>query len=305
MKTNQPILPPVAEREPKITKIHDTELHDDYGWLRDKGAARVTAYLEAENAYTASAMDGTEALQKTLYDEILSHIKEDDVSVPYRDGAWEYLTRTEKGLQYGRYLRRAADVKDSPEEVMLDVNKLAEGQPFMSVGALGISPDGKLLAYTTDNTGFRQYTLKVRDLSTGKDLADTAERVGSVAWAADSATIFYSTEDEQTKRQDRLFRMTLGSAAVEVFHEEDERFNLGVGRTRDRKYLLMEAGSHTTSETWFLDATKPEGAFALIAPRVDDEEYDVDHRDGYFYVRTNWEAEQFRLMKTPVSSSGR
>jgi oligopeptidase B len=306
MKTNQTsILPPIAEREPKRTKIHDTELHDDYGWLREKGAARVTAYLEAENAYTADAMADTEALQKTLYDEILSHIKEDDESAPYRDGDWEYFTRTEKGLQYARYLRRAADVAEAVEETILDVNKLAEGQPFMSVGALGVSPDGKLLAYTTDNTGFRQYTLKVRDLSTGEDLLDSAERVGSVAWAADSATLFYSTEDEQTKRQDRLFRMTLGSAAVEVFHEEDERFNLGVGRTRDRRYLLMEAGSHTTSETWFLDATKPEEAFALIAGRVDDEEYDVDHRDEYFYVRTNWEAEQFRLVKAPVSAPGR
>ena len=299
------LIPPIAEREQHTTPIHNTELHDDYAWLREKGAPRVTAYLEAENAYTAAAMTGTEALQQKLYEEILSHIKEDDASVPYRDGAWEYVTRTDKGKQYARYLRKPADVADAPEQVMLDVNVLAEGQAFMSLGAIGVSPDGKLLAYTTDNTGFRQYTLHVRDLTTGAELPDTAERVGSIAWAADSQTLFYTTEDDQTKRQDRVFRLALGGAAVEVFHEEDERFNVGVGRTRDRRYVLLEAGSHTTSETWYLDATAPTGTFTLIAARVDDEEYDVDHRDGYFYIRTNHEAEQFKLVRTPVTSTGR
>ena len=147
-------VPPVAEREPKITPIHGTELQDDYAWMREKGAARVTAYLEAENAYTAAAMSGTETLQQTLYDEILSHIKEDDVSLPYRDGDWEYLTRTEKGKQYARFCRRPVG-KAEDEVVVLDVNVLAEGQPFMSVGTMSVSPDGRLLAYTTDNTGFR------------------------------------------------------------------------------------------------------------------------------------------------------
>jgi oligopeptidase B len=298
-------VPPVAEREPKTTPIHNTELHDDYAWMRDKGSPRVTEYLEAENAWTAATMEGTETRQKALYDEILSHIKEDDASVPYRDGDWEYLTRTEKGKQYARYLRRRAGVADAAEEVLLDVNLLAEGQPFMSVGALGVSPDGKLLAYTTDNTGFRQYTLHVGDLASGADLNDTAERVGSIAWAADSHTLFYATEDEQTKRQDRVFRLTLGSGAVQVFHEEDERFNVGVGRTRDRKYVLLEAGSHTTSESWFLPSAEPEQAFTLIAKRVDDEEYDVDHREGFFYIRTNHNAEQFRLVKAPVATPGR
>jgi oligopeptidase B len=296
--------PPLAEREPKKIAIHGTELTDDYGWLREKGAPGVTAYLEAENAYTAAAMRGTETLQQTLYDEILSHIKEDDVSVPYRDGAWEYLTRTEKGRQYGRYCRRPVG-KPEAEEVILDVNLLAEGQPFMQVGTLTVSPDGRLLAYTTDATGFRQYRLAVKNLETGELLAETAERVGSVVWAPDSQTLFYSTEDEQTKRQDRVFRHVLGASPVEVFHEEDERFNLGVGRTRDREYLLLEAGSHTTSETWVLYAATPTASFRLLAERVDDEEYDVDHRGGFFYIRTNHEAEQFRLMRTPVTETGR
>jgi oligopeptidase B len=296
--------PPVAEREPKKTAIHGTELIDDYAWMREKCAPRVQSYLEAENAYTAAAMRGTEELQQTLYDEILSHIKEDDVSVPYRDGAWEYLTRTEKGRQYARYCRRPVGRPDA-EEVMLDVNLLAEGQPFMQVGTLSVSKDGRLLAYTTDATGFRQYTLAVKNLETGEMLPDKAERVGSVVWAPDSATLFYSTEDEQTKRQDRVFRHVLGALAVEVFHEADERFNVGVGRTRDREYLLLEAGSHTTSETWVLYAATPTASFRLLAERVDDEEYDVDHRGGFFYIRTNRGAEQFRLMRAPVTEVGR
>jgi oligopeptidase B len=296
--------PPVAEREPKKTAIHGTELIDDYAWMREKCAPRVQSYLEAENAYTAAAMSGTEELQQTLYDEILSHIKEDDVSVPYRDGAWEYLTRTEKGRQYARYCRRPVGRPDA-EEVMLDVNLLAEGQPFMQVGTLSVSKDGRLLAYTTDATGFRQYTLAVKNLETGEMLPDRAERVGSVVWAPDSATLFYSTEDEQTKRQDRVFRHVLGALAVEVFHEADERFNVGVGRTRDREYLLLEAGSHTTSETWVLYAATPTASFRLLAERVDDEEYDVDHRGGFFYIRTNRGAEQFRLMRAPVTETGR
>jgi oligopeptidase B len=295
---------PVAGREVKRTTIHGVELVDDYAWMRDKGSARVQSYLEAENAYTAKSMRGTEGLQERLYEEILSHIQEDDVSVPYRDGDWEYLIRTEKGKQYARYCRRPVG-RSEAEEVFLDVNVLAEGQAFMSVGTLSVSPDGRLLAYTTDATGFRQYTLAVKDLATGELLADTAERVGSIVWAGDSSTLLYSTEDEQTKRQDRVFRLALSGTPVEVFHEDDERFNVDVGRTRDRKYLLLEARSHTTSETWFLSAENVTGEFRLIAGRVDDEEYDVDHRDGFFYLHTNHEAEQFRLMRAPVAYTGR
>jgi oligopeptidase B len=299
--------PPIARREPTSTPIHNTALLDDYAWMRNKGADEVTAYLEAENAHTADFMRGTEDLQKQLYDEILSHIKEDDVSVPYRDGDWEYLTRTEKGMQYPRFCRRPAG-KPEEETVILDVNELAEGQPFMSLGAIGISPNGKLLAYTTDNTGFRQYTLAIKDLTTGQLLLDKAERIGSIAWSSDSATLFYSTEDEQTKRQDRVFRHAVGSTTAndsEVFHETDERFNLCLGRTRDRQYLLLSIGSHTTSETWFLSAAYPTESFRCIAPRVDEEEYDVDHRAGFFYIRTNREAKQFKLVRTPVEQTGR
>ena len=177
--TKEKVVPPKAERRTNITKMHGVALRDDYAWLREKGSDAVRVYLEAENAYTAVVMTGTEGLQETLYQEILSHIQEDDVSVPYADGAWEYLIRTEKGKQYARYCRRPVGRVEA-EEVFLDVNALAEGQAFMSVGTLSVSPDGRLLAYTTDCTGFRQYTLAVKDLTTGEMLGDTAERVGSI-----------------------------------------------------------------------------------------------------------------------------
>jgi oligopeptidase B len=283
--------------------------------MRDKSSAEVIAHLEAENAYTLSVMASTEELQVKLYAEMLSHIKETDVSVPYLQRGWFYYVRTVEGSQYPIHCRKVAAGADSvtfdesqPEEILLDVNLLAVGQPFMSVGAMSVSPDGFLLAYSTDNTGFRQYTLHVRDLKTGKDLADTAARVGSVTWAADSRTLFYTTEDEVTKRHDHLFRHRLGDPAEEdaiIYEERDERFNLGVGKTRDGKYLLMEAGSHTTNEYSYLSAETPGGGFLVIAPRAEENEYYVDHRDGLFYIRTNDTGKNFRVVTVPVGGGGR
>ena len=303
---------PVARPEPQELSLHGTTLHDNYAWMRDKDSPEVLAYLEAENAFTEAAMADTKPLQESLYREMLSHIKETDESAPYRYGAWWYSTRTVEGLQYPIHCRRERRgeryVESGPETILLDVNRLAEGQAFMSVGALAVSPDGNLLAYTTDNTGFRQYTLHVRDLRTGADLADTAERVGSVTWAADNATLFYTTEDEVTKRQDKLHRHSLGEpveADALVYDEVDERFNLGVGKTRDARYLILEAGSHTTSESRFLAGDEPQGTFQVIAPRVDDQEYTVDHRDGRFYIRVNDTGKNFRVVTAPVERSGR
>ena len=173
---------------------------------------------------------------------------------------------------------------------------------------MAISPDGNFLAYSTDPTGFRQYTLHLRDLRTGEDLADTAERVGSVTWATDSRTLFYATEDETTKRQDHIFRHTLGAPATDdalVLHEPDERFNVGIGRTRDGQYLKIEIGSHTTNEYRFLSAANPTGEFQLVAPRVDDQEYYPDHRDGVFYIRTNDAGKNFRVVTAPPATPGR
>ena len=309
--------PPAARRDATNTQIHGTTLQDDFRWLREKDSAEVLDYLNAENAHTAAAMAPTEALQKTLYDEMLSHIKETDESVPYRFGDWFYLTRTVEGSQYAIHSRRRAHGPanvpshadpSEPEHIFLDVNQLAEGKPFMSLGALSISPDGNLLAYSTDETGYRQYTLHIRDLRTMTDLPDTAERVGSVVWAADSQTIFYTTEDETTKRQDHLFRHTVGTPTQSdpvVFHESDERFNVGIGKTRDGRYLMVEVGSHITNEYRFLAADQPTNEFTLIAPRTEEHEYFPDHRNGIFFIRTNDLGKNFRVVTAPVSSPGR
>jgi oligopeptidase B len=319
--SNPPAQPPEARRDPTPTTLHGVTLADDYRWMRDKTSPEVLEYLTAENAYTAAVMAHTAPLQATLYAEMLSHIKETDESVPYRLGDWFYSTRTVEGSQYPIHCRRAASspALDSafdpaqPEQVILDVNQLAEGKPYMALGGLAVSPDSNLLAYSTDSTGFRQYTLHLRDLRTGQDLPDSAERVGSLAWAADSSTLFYSTEDPTTKRQNRIFRRALGTPSAEdvlLFDEPDERFNVGVGKTRDGLYLLIEAGSHTSNEYRFLAAADPTGEFRLIAPRLDDQEYYPDHRatpetGGLFYIRTNDAGKNFRVVTAPVAAPGR
>ncbi len=293
--------------------MHGETLQDDYFWLREKESPEVRAYLEAENAYTDAVMAPTKDLQEQLYRELLSHIKETDTSVPYRDGNWWYLTHTVEGSQYAIHCRRAAANglrydESLPEEVLLDVNKLAEGEAFMALGSLSVSPDGNLLAYTTDNTGFRQYTLHVKDLRTGELLPDTAQRVGALVWTPDSRMLFYSVEDEQTKRHNRILRHALGSVAADdvlIYEETDERFNVGVGRTRDRKYLLLAAESHTTTEYRFLDPTDPTSEFQMLAERVADQEYSVDHRHGLFYIRVNDTGKNFRVVTAPVTEPGR
>jgi oligopeptidase B len=307
MTSTQPVLvqPPIARRQENVTTIHGKRLTDDYGWLREKTNPEVIAFLEQENAYTAAVMKPTAELQASLYTEMISHIKEDDVSVPFRDGDYFYYTRTEQGAQYPIYCRKHGSLEAS-EEVILDMNQMATG--FLALGAFTVSDDGNLLAYSTDTTGFRQYTLHVKDLKTGEVLSDSAERVGSVVWAAGGRTLFYTIEDEATKRQYQLFRHIVGQPQGEdllVYEESDERFNIGAGRTRDDKYLILESASHTTSEEQFLRADDPEGRWTLIEPRRDNIEYYADHRDGLWYLRVNDTARTFRLVTAPVATPGR
>jgi oligopeptidase B len=312
--------PPVARTEPTNTSLHGVTLIDDYAWLRNKESAEVTAYLEAENAYAEAWMAPLGDLREELYQEMLSHVKQTDVSVPFRDGSWLYYTRTEEGRQYAIHCRRRAKDQagaarpgdapevDAPEEILLDGNQLAEGHAFFAIGATDITDDGRWLAYTTDTTGFRQYTLHIKDLQTGETLAEEVERVGSVVWAADDLTLFYTVEDEDQKRQFQLWRHTRGAATTAdalVFEEPDERFNVGAGRTRDGKYLVMESASHTTSESRALAADDPTGAFAVIEPRRDEHEYSIDHRNGLWFIRTNDAGRDFRLVTAPVAAPGR
>lgn len=297
--------PPVAPRRPAETVLYGIHLPDDYRWLRDKEDPAVVAYLKDENAYTEAVMKPAAPLRERLYAEMLSHIQETDSSVPFPDRGYFYYTRTEQSAQYAIYCRKKVSL-ENPEEIILDVNQLARNEPFMALGAFAVSPDGNLLAYSTDNTGFRQYTLTVRDLKTGESLPDTAQRVGSLVWAADSQTLFYTQEDEETKRQFQLYRHQLGRPAGEdalVYEETDERFSIGVGQTRDRRYLLLESGSHTSSEARYLPACEPGGKWTLIEPRREDIEYSVYHRDGVFYLRINDTSRNFRVVMTQVGET--
>ena len=297
--------PPVAKTEPKVTDINGVKLVDNYAWLREKKNPEVKAYLDAENLYTDAVMKPTEPLQETLYKEMLSRVKETDVEVPYKEGGYFYYVRTEAGKQYGIRCRKKGSM-DAPEEILLDVNELAKGQAFMSLGAFRVSEDGNLLAYTTDNTGYRQYTLAVKDLRTGKLLGDHAERVDSVTWANDNKTIFYTVEDAVSKRGYQLYRHAVGTVGVDplLFEEKDERFDIGVGKTRSNAYILMFSGSHTTSEARYIPADQPMAEWKVIEPRKQDVEYYPDHNGDFFYIRTNDNGRNFRMVKASVSNPG-
>src|SRR5262245_24642596 len=261
--------PPVARKVPKVDTVHGDRRQDDYFWLRDKANPEVAAYLEAENAYADAMLKPTVAFQDALYKEMLGRIKETDEEPPYRKDGFFYYSRTVEGKQYPIYCRKQGSL-DAPEQVTLDLNALAEGKKFMALGSYTVSDDGRQLAYSTDDNGFRQYTLYVKDLATGQTSAKVAEKVGSVAWAADNKTLFYTVEEDKTKRQYRLYRHAIDSAAPHdlVYEEADQSFNIGVYRTRSKQYLILGIGSLTTSEARFLAADKPTGDFQMVAPRV-------------------------------------
>ena len=294
--------PPVAKKVPHVSEVNGHKMVDNYFWLRDKPNPEVRAYLEAENAYTEAVMKPTEGFQKKLYAEMLGRIKETDVEVPYREGEYFYYVRTEAGKQYPIRCRRKGSM-DAPEEVLLDVNELAKGQAFMSVAAFAVSPDGNQLAYSYDNTGFRQFTLAVKDLQTGKNLVDHAERVGSVVWANDNKTIFYSQEDAVSKRQYRLYRHTAGTAEADalVYEEKDERFDVSAAKTLSQAYIFLLLTSHTTSEARYIPASDPTAEFKVMEPRKQGVEYYPDHNGDSFYIRTNDTGRNFRLVRAPVN----
>jgi oligopeptidase B len=205
--------PPMATKRPHTTEIHGYTLTDDYFWLRDKSNPDVVTYLERENAYTEEVMKPTKALQDTLYSEMLGRIKQTDLSVPSRIGEYFYYSRTEEGKQYPYRCRRKGSM-EGPEEILLDLNALAAGHKYLGLGAFAVSDDGNWLAYSTDTTGYRQYNLHVKDLRTGTNLAENIERVGSVVWATDNRTLFYTTEDAVSKRSDKFWRHAVGAAAT-------------------------------------------------------------------------------------------
>ncbi len=317
-----PPSPPLARREPVETILHGDRRVDHYAWLRQKENPEVVAYLEAENAYTDAILRPTESFQEALYQEMLGRILQTDLSVPYHLRGYLYFTCTEEGKQYPIHCRRV-DASGSLDEELLDLNRLAEGHSFLGLGAFDVSRDNQLLAYALDSTGFRQYTLHIKNLWNGEVLPEAMERVTSAAWAADSRTLFYTVEDPTTKRSHRLYRHVAGSAEPDalIYEESDERFRVEIERTRSGAFLLLVIASHTTSEVRFLPAAQPNGEFHVISPREADHEYYVDHHPnpltrerrganpndtgGYFFIRTNSRGRTFRLVCAPTADPRR
>jgi oligopeptidase B len=274
---------------------------DDYFWLREKTNPEVIDYLKAENAHTEAFMKPLEAFREGLYKEMLSRIKETDESVPYLKRGYWYYTREVEGKQYPIYARRKGTM-EAPEEVILDVNLLAEGKKFTQVSALEVSPDGNMLAYTVDFTGFRQYTAHFKDLSTGKLLDDKIERVDSMAWSADGKHLFYVYQDDAV-RPYRLLRHTLGQPKdVLLFEEKDERYNLGVADSRDEKWIVATSASKDASEVRILPSGDPMVAFKVVEKRRAGHEYYLDSHGDEFFIRTNDKGRNFRVVRAPVAA---
>lgn len=297
--------PPMAERKTKTTDIHGYSVVDDFFWLREKSNPQVIAYLESENTHTDAAMKHTAALQEKLYKEMVGHIKETDENVPYRQGDYFYYSRTVQGMQYPIYARKRGSL-EAKEEITLEMNEMAKGLKFLGLGAYAVSDDGNYLAYSTDTTGYRQFKLQIKDLRTGQLLPESIERVGSVMWATDNKTIFYSTEDPVTKRSDKFFRHVIGTDKSDlVFEDKDELFDVYGGRTRDKKMIMIASGSKTSTEYLYIPADSPTDLPKVILPREADHEYSVDHRDSLFYIRSNQGAKNFRLVTAPVANPGK
>jgi oligopeptidase B len=300
----QNVAPPIAEKIPKIdTSFGDIRV-DNYFWLRDKNNPEVIKYLQAENKYTETVMKPTEKLQEKLYKEMLSRIKETDLSVPEKIDDYYYYTREEKGKQYRIYCRKKGSL-DAKEEILLDANELARGHNYLDVGVYTVSPDHQLLAYSIDTTGAEDFTLYFKDLNTGKVLADVIPNTSySAEWANDNQTVFYNTLDE-AKRPYKLYRHILGTDPKNdalVYHEKDEAFNLDLKKSKSKAYLLMLLESETTSEDWYLDASHPDGDFKIIQPRQHEMEYSVEQHGDKFYILTNDNAKNFKLMQAPITN---
>lgn len=294
------IQPPVAKIVPKTITLHGDTRADPYFWLRDRNDPDTIPYLEAENRYTEAMMKHTGGLQSKLYSEILGRIKQTDLSVPTKRDDYFYYSRTEEGKQYAIYCRKKWSL-DAKEEVLLDGNAMAEGKKYFRVGNFISSPNHRLLAYSVDFAGDEAYTIHVKDLATGKLLADEIPNTYySLEWGNDNATFFYTVLDA-AKRPYKIFRHVLGvKRDALVYHEPDERFTVELGKTSSRAYILINIGSSLTSEVRYVSADRPKGKFQTLLPRVQETEYDVTHHGDSFFIRTNDAAKTFRVVQAPV-----
>jgi oligopeptidase B len=305
-KTEISMEAPVAEKKAKELTKHGHTRVDNYYWLRERENPEVIAYLEAENAYRESVMKGTEQFQKDLFDEIVSRIKQDDESVPYKENGYFYYVRYEEGKEYPIFCRKK-ETMEAAEEIIANVNEMAEGFSYYQVGGMSVSPDNRYVAMGIDTVSRRKYTIYIKDLETGKMLGDQIPlTTGGASWASDSKTLFYTQKDDETLRSKAVFRHVMGAEAsgdVKVYEEMDETFGTTVYKTKSKEYMVIGCFSTLTSEFRILPADDPEGEFKLIQPRVRGLEYNISHYGDHFYIITNLDAINFRLMKTPVDKT--
>ena len=305
-----PVAPDAAQRPHTVTAPHGAARSDVYYWLRDDSRTDkdVIGYLNAENAYADAVLAPLKPLQDALYEEIVGRIKQDDASVPYRDHGYWYYTRYETGKDYPIYARRESSM-EAPEQILLDLNPMAEGKGYFSVGEMEVSPDNRLLAWAEDAVGRRQYTIRFKDLATGQVLDDVIEGVSpNVVWADDNKTLFYVENDPDTLLTVRVKKHVLGtpvSSDVLVYEEEDDSFYMGIGRTTDDRFITIGVDSTVSSELRYAPASNPE-TFTVLAPRARDVEYDADHNEGRWVIRTNaGGATNFKLVTAPSDATSR
>lgn len=300
--------PPVAKKVAKELIKHDHTRIDNYFWMNQREDPEVIAHLEAENAYTDEQLADTKNFQTSLYDEMRGRIKEDDSSVPYFENGYFYYSRNEEGKEYTIYCRKNGSM-DAEEEILLNGNEMAEGHEYFSVGGLTVSDDNKMLAYGVDTVSRRLYTIYFKNLETGEISSESIPSCsGGGAWAADNTTFFYTIKNGETLRTERIRKHKLGSdvaSDVEVFYEEDDTYSTYVWRTKSKAYIFIASYQTLASEYRMIDATAPDGEFSVIQPREKDHEYDVSHYEDKFYIRTNLDAKNFKLVSTSVSKPGK
>ncbi len=296
---------PLAPQKDHVSVWHGEKQNDPWYWLREKDTPDVLAYLNAENDYTAAMTAGLKPFADTLYQEILGRIKQTDLSVPWRLGRYYYYNRTVEGQQYPIYCRKAAAAdlaynENAPEEILLDQNEMAKGHKFMSLFMGPVNRDEQTLLFCTDTTGFRLYSLYVKDLVSGQLQGPLADRVTGFEWAAAKDIVFFVTEDAVTKRSDTLWRLKFGEEPVRIYHEADALFTLDLRQTKDRRMLVLTSGSTDSWESRLLDVDKPYEEFKVVLTREKGHKYSVEHRDGRLLIRTNKEAKNFRLVSASL-----
>ncbi len=300
-------VPPKAEKVRKELTLHQHTRVDYFYWLNQRDNPKVIEYLKAENEYLEKALKHTEALQKKLFDEITGRIKQDDSTVPYKTNGYYYYERYKQGAEYPIYCRRKGSM-ESKEEMMLDISEMAKGHDYYWMQGYRISPDNTMIAYGVDTLGLRKYTIYFKNLVTGKILPEQIPNTPGIAeWANDNKTVFYTVKDNELRRY-KIFKHLIGtpvSQDIEVYHEADVTFNVDVSKSKSKKYLFIVSNHLLSREYRFLDADQPNGEFKIFEPRQRDHRYFVEHYNDKFYIRTDGNAKNYRLMETPVNKTGK